>query len=432
MQLLVLGLNHKTAPVEVRERFSLSEEKIRDGLDNLESYVDVVEAVILSTCNRSEIYMTIEETDDGAAVAKKFFLDVAGVNDEIDAYLYMYTDRACIEHLFRVAASLDSLIIGEGQILSQVKNAYALARKYNSTSTVLNLLFHRAIAVGKRVRTETRIAYNAVSVSYAAVELAKRIFDDLSSSNVMLLGAGKMGELTAQHLVASGVQCVLVANRHFDRAVELARRFKGRAVPFESTMQYALHSDIIITSTGAPHYIIKRWETEQLMRRRAYRPIFFIDIAVPRDVEPEVASIRGVMLYNIDDLEAVVDSNIKEREQEAAEAAAIVQEETEDLIERFQYLSFRPVMEGLWTRSESIRLHVLRRAFAKLPELTEPERRIIKNLSKIIVRKLLREPMRKVSHSAGTGREKYYVDAMRDLFNLDINVDLERDKINET
>lgn len=431
MQLLVLGLNHKTAPVEVRERFALSEEKIRDGLENLEQYVDVMEAVTVSTCNRSELYTVIEERDGGMEMAKQFFLDMAGIDDNIDRYLYVYVGRECVEHLFRVAASLDSLVIGEGQILSQVKNAYAFARKYESCSTVMNQLFHRAIAVGKRVRTETRIAYNAVSVSYAAVELAKHIFKDLTASQVMLLGAGNMGELTARHLVASGVQCVLVANRHYDRAVELAKQFDGRAVPFESRMQCALNADIIITSTGAPHYIIKKWEMEQLMRQRKGRPIFFIDIAVPRDVEPEVASIDGVTLYNIDDLEAVVDSNMKEREQEAAAAESIVQEETTALIEKFQYLSLRPVMEGLHDKAENIRMRALKRAFAKLPELSEAEQRVIRNMSKIIVRKILREPMRQMNHSFGTGEEQYYADAMRSLFRLDVNVNLGAKKSNE-
>lgn len=431
MQLLVLGLNHKTAPVEVRERFSLSEDKIRSGLENMDNYVDIMEAVVLSTCNRSELYAVIEEEDGGIDMARQFFLDMAGVDDEISSYLYTYSHRDGIEHLFRVASSLDSLVIGEGQILSQVKNAYAIARKYDSSSTIMNQLFHRAIAVGKRVRTETKIAYNAVSVSYAAVELAKQIFKDLAASKVMLLGAGYMGELTAKHLVSNGVKCVMVANRHYNRAVELARQFDGMAVPFENTIQCALDADIIITSTGAPHYIIKKWEMKKLMRYRKGRQIFLIDIAVPRDVEPDVASLDGVTLYNIDDLEAVVNSNLKEREQEAAAAEVIVQEETEALIEKFQYLSLRPVMEGLRDKAEDIRVRALKRAMAKLPNISEAEQRIIRNMSKIIVRKILRDPMRQMNNSVGTGEEQYYVDAMRSLFKLDVNVDLGEQKANE-
>jgi glutamyl-tRNA reductase len=374
-----------------------------------------------------------DEDGSGSRIdsAKRLFSDVAGLDDDIDEYTYVYSQRECIEHLFRVASSLDSLVVGESQILSQVKNAYSIARRCKSVGTVINQLFNRAIAVGKRVRTETRIAYNAVSVSYAAVELAKQLFADLSASTVMLLGAGKMSELTAEHLVSGGVQYVMVANRHYDRAAELAKRFGGRAVPFESAMDYALGADIIITSTGAPHYIIKKWETEQLMRRRKGRPIFFIDIAVPRDVEPDVSLIEGVTLYNIDDLESVVDSNIKMREQEAEEAEVIVQEETDQLIAKFQYLSLRPVMESLHDKAEDIRLRAVKRAYAKMPNLTEHERRIIKNMTKIIVRKLLREPMRQVNRSAGTTEEQYFIDAMCALFKLEVNVELGENEANE-
>lgn len=422
MQLLVLGLNHKTAPVEVRERFSLSESKIKAGLRNLENYVEISEAVILSTCNRSEIYVVLEDSQEGLSVTKQFFFDLANNVEDVDTYLYSYTDKECIEHLFRVSASLDSLIIGEGQILSQVKNAYAIAREIDTTSTVLNTLFHRAIAVGKRVRTETRIAFSAVSVSYAAVELAKKIFGDLSQSRVLLLGAGKMGELTATHLVSSGAKCVIVANRHYERAVELAKKFKGSAITFEHAMECAETVDIIITSTGAPHYIIKEWETKTLMRKRKGKKMFFIDIAVPRDVAPEVADIPGVNLYNIDDLEAVVDSNMRIREQEAQEAEMIIQKEVEMLLDKFQYLAFRPVMELLTDKANDIRQRAVKRAFAKLPALTEADRRVVENMSKLIVRKILREPMVQMNNAAGTGNEQYYIDAMRDLFKLDLEV----------
>lgn len=419
MQLVVLGLNHKTAPVNVRERFSFSDEQVRVGLRNMDLYEEVTEAVLLSTCNRTEIYAVVDDCESPFFVLKQFFCDMADSEEDVDSFLYLHEDEACIRHLFRVAASLDSLIVGEGQILSQVKKAYALSREAGMASTVLNTLFHRAIAVGKRVRTETRIAYSAVSVSYAAVELAKKSIANLAQANVLLLGAGQMGELTARHLVDNGVQNVFVSNRSFERAGQLAEKFGGKAIPFENFMAYMRQADIVITSTGAPHYIVKTWETAQLMRRRKGRPILFIDIAVPRDVEPEVADISGVRLYNIDDLEAVVDSNVKMREQEAKQAEFIVKEEALELMNKFRYLSFRPVMALLTDKANRIRQRELKRAMSKLQDATPEERRIMENMSKMIVRKLLREPMIRINSAAGTGKEKYYMDIMSDLFKLD-------------
>lgn len=419
MQLIVLGLNHKTAPVDVRERFSIPEEKIRRGLRHIDEYDAMNEVVILSTCNRSEMYVVVEDADEDLPMLKQFLFDLAGNEEDIDDYLFYYGGEECISHLFEVSSSLDSLVIGEGQILSQVKKAYAIAREEGTTSTVLNTLFHRAIATGKRVRTETRIAYNAVSVSYAAVELAKNIFGDLTRARVLLLGAGQMGELTAQHLVDKGVEKVYVANRSYERAAELAEKFHGEPVVFEQAMKQAVGVDIIITSTGAPHYIVNTWETQQLMTKRKGRQIVFIDIAVPRDVEPEVADIKGVQLYNIDDLEAVVDENIKFREQEAEQARDIIEEEVYELVNKFRYLSFRPVMALLADKADRIRCREVKRAMAKLSDITPDQRKVMENMTKMIVRKLLREPMTKINGSAGSANEQYYIDAMRNLFKLD-------------
>ncbi len=270
------------------------------------------------------------------------------------------------------------------------------------------------------MRTETRIAYNAVSVSYAAVELARKILGDLSESNVLLFGAGQMAELTAQHLVDKGVNKVYVANRSFDRAKELAEKFGGEPVVFETAFKQAVDVNVVVTSTGAPHYVVKPWETQQLMTKRKGRPLVFIDIAVPRDVDPDVADIKGVQLYNIDDLEAVVDENLKEREREARYATAIVEEETSSLLDKFRYLSFRPVMALLSDKAERIRCREVKRAMTKLPDITLEERKAMEHMTKMIVRKLLREPMTKLNTSAGTVHEQFYVDAMSNLFKLDM------------
>ena len=419
MQLVVLGLNHKTAPVDVRERFSITKQAVRNGLSHLDAYEGISEAVVLSTCNRTEVYAVVDDAAEDTETLKQFLFDLTGTEEDIDEYLYDFVDTACIRHLFEVTSSLDSLILGEGQILSQVKDAYAMARTASATSTVLNTLFHRAMKTGKRVRTETRIAYNSVSVSYAAVELARKELGDLSASNALIFGAGKMAELTAQHLVSRGVQKIYVANRHIEKAEELAEEFGGEAVPFEGALKRAPDVDVIVTSTGAPHYVVKPWETRQLMTRRRGRPLFFIDIAVPRDVDPEVGEIKGVTLYNIDALESVVDAHVEARRREAVEARRIVEEELAAIEARFQYLSLRPLMALLSERCERIRVREVRRARSKLLDLTKQERRQIEHMTRMIVRKILRMPMMKLNASAGTEQEAFYTHAMRALFKLD-------------
>lgn len=420
MQLVVLGLNHKTVSVEVRERFAISVDNINKGLRHLDNYNGISEVVILSTCNRIEIYAVVDDANENMQDVKEFFFTLAGSDDAKDEYFYYHVDKDCIRHLFAVASSLDSLIIGEGQILSQVKKAYSMAREAQATSTILNTLFHRAITTGKRVRTETRIAYNAVSVSYAAVQLALKIFGNLEHSNTLIYGAGQMAELTARNLMGKGAKKIYVANRHFDKAQELASQFGGEAVGFRDALRKANDVDIVVTSTGAPHYVVKPWETQLFMSKRKGRPLVIIDIAVPRDVDPDVAEIKGVELYNIDDLEAVVEDNIKEREYEAYQAQKIIDEEVNSILERFQYLSCQPVMARLSTKAERIRRREVKRAMTKLGDLTESQVREIEHMSHMIVRKLLREPMIKLNSFAGTQQEDYYVNAVTKLFKIDV------------
>ena len=413
MQLRILGLNHTTAPIEVRERFSISKEALLRGLENLDSYDGLSEAVILSTCNRMEIYAV---TADGCAASVYQFLNdlIGGIVDK--NFLYEFDDDNCAEHLFEVAAGLDSLILGEGQILSQVKEAYSIAKAAQATSTILNTLFHRAIASGKRVRTETKIAYNSVSVSSAAVDLASKKLGGLDGRSALIFGAGKMAQLTAQHFLAHGLKKIFVANHHLSRAEEMAVKIGGQAVAWEDAFTSAADVDIIITSTGAPHYVVKPWQTQQLMTRRAGRGIFFIDIAVPRDVDPEVGKIKGVTLYNIDDLESVVERNLQARQQEAVLARKIVAEDAAAVMERFKYLKFQPLMASLSERAEQIRLRELQRVAGKLPNISDDERKILDRLTRRIVRKLLRMPMMKLNASAGTEDEIFYTQALKALF----------------
>lgn len=413
MQLQVLGLNYKTAPIEIREKFSVDREAIRRGLENLDDYDGLTEAVVLSTCNRTEIYAV---TADSCAASVKIFVNDLVGGGAFEKYLYEYEGEACVRHLFEVAASLDSLVLGEGQILSQVKEAYSLAKAVGATSTILNTLFHKAIASGKNVRTETKIAYNSVSVSSAAVELAAEKLSGLAGKRALIFGAGKMAQLTAQHLKARGIAEIFVANRHLDRAQDMAAKIGGTAVAWEDALKNAADVDIIITSTGAPHYVVKPWQTQQLMTRRSGRGIFFIDIAVPRDVDPEVAKIQGVTLYNIDDLEAVVESHVKARQAEAASAKKILEADVAATMERFKYLKFQPLMADLSNRAEKIRERELKRIASKIPNLNDDERRAIDQMTRKIVRKLLRLPMMKLNASAGTSDENFYAAAMRALF----------------
>ena len=419
MQLLALGLNHKNAPVTVREQLSIKREDVLNGLLNVASY-GANEAVLLSTCNRTELYAAVNDATEDEAALRRFLMDLTGADATVEEYFLAYEGEECIRHLFGVAAGLDSLVLGEGQILSQVKAAYAMAREAGTTGTVLNTLFHRAIAVGKRVRTETRIAYNSVSVSYAAVQLAKeKSGGSLVGKTALIVGAGKMAKLTAQHLAALGTEKIFVANRHIEKARALAATVGGEAIPFDAATENAVDTDIIVTSTGAPHYVVKTWETRRLMSNRRGRPLFIIDIAVPRDVDPAVGEIKGVTLYNIDDLESVVDEHLKERQQEAEAAKVIVEEEVAAIVTRFKYLSFRPLMALLSDRAERIREREVRRISGKLPDLTVEEWRHVNRMTKMIVRKILRAPMMRVNSAAGTKDSEFYADAMRKLFRLD-------------
>ena len=418
MHLKILGLNHRTAPIEVREKFSIGKDAMRRGLENLDGYDGLNEAVVLSTCNRTEIYTVT--ADDCDASARQFLNDLIGeVVDE--NFLYEFTGETCAEHLFAVASGLDSLVLGEGQILSQVKEAYSIAKSAEATSTILNTLFHRAIATGKAVRTDTRIAYNSVSVSSAAVDLAAKKLGGLDGRSALIFGAGRMAQLTAQHLLSHGVKKIFVANRHLERAQEMASRIGGQAVPWEEAFTSAADVDIIITSTGAPHYVVKPWQTQQLLTRRGGRGIFFVDIAVPRDVDPEVGKIKGVTLYNIDDLESVVEKNLQARQHEALIAKKIVDEDVAAVMERFKYLKFQPLMANLSERAEKIRERELRRVSGKLPNLNDDERKVVEQMTRRIVRKLLRMPMMKLNASAGTDAENFYAQAMRALFTDEVN-----------
>ena len=417
MQLTVLGLNHRTAPVEIRERFNFSQERVASILRRLRNYDNIPEAMLLSTCNRTELYMVIENPHDAIPFIKALLQHLAGEQYKSE-YFYNLSGTNCVKHLFRVAASLDSLIVGEGQILSQIKSAYMLARETGMTDTILNTIMNRAIAVGKRVRTETKIAFSSVSVSSAAVDLAINILGDLSKAQILVVGAGKMSELTARHLLDKGAQTICVSNRHYERAHDLADKFHGTAIPYRAMFEHAADADIIITSTGAPHYVLTKENLGPLLPKRNGRPLILIDIAVPRDVDPRLADVPGVTIYNIDDLEGVVDTNKSFRSHEAQVAEQIITEEIAALKERLRYYTMLPVMVQLHDKMNFLRQKVLKKAFIKLPNLTDNEKRIIDLMTQRLEHKFLREPMKAMNAVAGTADEERYRRMMIDLFLL--------------
>ncbi|MCL5266440.1 MAG: glutamyl-tRNA reductase [Chloroflexi bacterium] len=417
MQILVVGLNHKAAPVEVREKLAFGDGQLGDAICML--LQPATEGVILSTCNRMEIYAVVGHAASGTDNVKRFLADFHDVSaEEFEPYLYVHCQEHAVRHLFSVASGIDSMILGEPQILGQVRDAFEFAEKSRSVGRLLSPLFRQAISVGKLARTETDISRNAASVSYAAVELAKKIFGNLDHRTVLIIGAGEMGKLTARTLLDNGASSMLVMNRTFQRAQDLAARFGGNPIEFEKMAEALALADIVITSTGAPEYIIRADEVKQAMRQRRNRPVFFVDIAVPRDIDPQVDKIENAYLYNIDDLQAVCEANMREREKEARKVEAIVEAEAAKYMSWYHTLDVVPTITALYGKAEAIRQAELARMMPKLGNLSERDREKINALTVAIVNKLLHQPITRLkSHSNGHSSDEY-ARALRELFDL--------------
>lgn len=421
MNIILIGMNHKTAPLEIREKLSLSCGDNVNLVKELMQVPHLKEAMCLSTCNRVEV---LADTKDAAAALdnlKDFVFHRGHLSrEEMERCLYVYFDHDAVRHLFRVAASLDSLVMGEPQILGQVKEAYHLAVENKATGLILNKVLHHAFRVAKRVRTETSIANNAVSVSYAAVELAKKIFGNLEGKTVLLVGAGEMSELAARHLINQGVERFLIANRTYSRAQQMADTFRGTAIEFEQLAEKVGEADIVITSTGATGYVITKEMVAKALRRRKNRLLFLIDIAVPRDVEPEVAEIDNVFLYNIDDLQEVVDENMQNRRQEAEKAEAIIEEEVGKYKAWMNSLTVVPTIVSLREKVERIIKDELEKSGSWMRNLSDEERNSVEILAASIVNKIIHDPIASLKkESQENGTESYLV-AVRRLFKLDI------------
>jgi glutamyl-tRNA reductase len=419
MALFVTGLSHRNAPVELREQLAVEEDKLRELLRDLQGGDALYEVVVLSTCNRVEVYGVADAPGEARAVAFRSLCRHRGVDlAAVEPLLYTHLDDDAVRHAFRVAASLDSMMLGEPQILGQVKDAFALAQASESVGPHLHQLFSQAFNVAKRVRTETDIARHAVSVSFAAVELAKKIFDGLAGRAVLLVGAGKMSELAAKHLVEQGAFPIYVANRTWARAQDLARALSGTAVPWDELPTALAAVDIVVSSTGATEPVITRPAVTRIMHGRRGRPLFFIDIAVPRDVEAGVDELDDVYRYDIDDLKQVVDANLRERAREAQRAETLVEREVAKFVARRGDVEVIPTIVSLRARLEEIRLGEVRKTLARLPDAPPETRAAIDALSTAMVNKILHAPITKLRESSRVGASRSWLELVHELFGL--------------
>ena len=426
--IVTVGTSHHIAPLDFREQLSFSESQLTEAFQLLSEHPDVREAAILSTCNRVEVYAATH-SKDGCAVLSDFLSNYHHIEpQQLDKFTYSHQNLDAVRHLFNVTASLDSMIVGEPQILGQVKEAYVQSLAAGTTGDILNRLFTKALSVGKRIRTETDIAAGAVSISYAAVELAKKIFQTLEDKTVAIIGAGEMSELTAQHLVKNSVSKVIVANRTYQRAVDIAKKFNGIPLEYDADLSFLVEADIVISSTDAPHYLIDRHSLAEIMRQRKHRYMFLIDIAVPRDIDPEVSRVDNAFLYNIDDLEMVVASNLKDRGHEAEIAAQIVKEEVVKFQSQLQAFEVNPTIKALHQQFQGVVSKELEVCLDKA-KLTSEQQKIVEAMTQAIIKKLLHQPtanLRQValnSNHIGTvddidGEHVQYVRALQELFDL--------------
>ncbi len=412
MSLLLLGVNHNSAPLDVRERLAIPAGGLGEATRSLAHRPGVHEALILSTCNRVELLMDQEQGSDPRAFLQEYFHLQPRV---LEPHLYEFREQEAVRHLFRVASSLDSMVVGEPQILGQVKESYSVAREVGAVSTTLERLLQSAFAVAKKVRTETEIGSSSVSIASVAVDLAKRIFGSLHTSQVMLVGAGKMSELAARHLIAQGASSILVANRTAERAQKLAAEFHGLAVPFDDLMVHAPKADIIVTSTGAGRHLFDVAKAQAILQKRRGKPVFFIDIAVPRDVDPAVNRVEGAFVYSIDDLQTVAASNRTERAREAADAERIVTEEVDRFQQKLHALDAVPAIVSLQQTAEQMRVAELERARGKLASLTAEQQAAVDAVTRSMMNKLLHGPIAGMRDAANSG-DTAAMSAIRRLF----------------
>ena len=416
--LVVVGVSYRTAPLEVREALAFPKDDLPQVLRELRDAVRVDEAMVLSTCNRVEVYGHAGDPDRVEAVADFLAASRGRSRKDLAPFVYLLSGDEAVRHAFRVAASLDSMVIGEPQILGQVKEAYQIAEGAGSLGSVLNALRNRSLASAKRARSETGIGHNAVSVSYVAVELARKIFGDLKERNVLLVGAGKMSELAAKHLVRQGARATVLGGRRFERAAELAAALGGRAMPFESLRDELGRADIAISGTGAPGVVIQKEDVAAACAARHRRPLFLIDIAVPRDVDPAVRQMEGVFLYDLDDLRSVAEANLRERRKQAAAAEALVEREVREFLDWQRSLDVVPLLQELRRRADDIRQAEIEKVRNRLGSLTPEQEAALQAVTSGIVNKLLHPSMVQLKEVSRNGHGAENLPLLRKLLGL--------------
>lgn len=418
--IILIGANHKTAPVELLEKLSFTEEEILTALEFIKQEKDIKEGLVFSTCNRTEILYIPNNGNQKkkiiAFISRHKHIKIS----EFKKALYIYEDDDAIRHLFRVASSLDSMVVGEPQILGQVKQAYKTAVKCKASGVLLNRLMHKSFFVSKRVRKETGIGDNAVSISYAAIELANKIFSDLSQKSVMLLGAGEMAALAVEHLITHEVQKIIVANRTFEKAVELSQKFNGQVVKYEERFEVLKEVDIIISSTGSPKYVMSKNDVKQTMKKRQYNTLFFIDIAMPRDIDPEINTISNAYVYDIDDLKNIVASNIEQRKKETVKAQRFIDEAVVNFRQWIEGLAIVPTIKALNEKMSTIAEFECQKTLSHLTHLSVEDTNAVKRMIKAIASRTIHDPIKFLKNTGNHRDDSLYLNVTRQLFNLDM------------
>lgn len=426
MHTIVVGLNYKTAPVEIREKLSFIESELPQAMEALQKQKSILENVIVSTCNRTEIYAVVDQLHTGRHFVKQFLANWFDLPVEtFSSYLTIREEDEAVEHLFKVTAGIDSMVLGETQILGQVKKSFLSGQEIGTTGTVYNQLFKQAVTFAKRAHNETAIGENAVSVSYAAVELAKKIFGSLQRKHVAILGAGKMGELAIENLYGSGVGKVTVINRTFEKAESLAAKFHGEAKSMKELQCSLLEADILITSTGATDYVIDYELMQFVERLRKGKPLFMVDIAVPRDIDPRVGDLPNVFLYDIDDLQGIVEANLAERERAAADITNMIGEEVVQFKDWVATLGVVPVISALRKKANRIQQETMTSIENKMPDLTERERKILSKHTKSIINQLLKEPILQAKEMANSPKANEQLRLFQQIFGIEDAVEVE-------
>ncbi|MBS4194852.1 glutamyl-tRNA reductase [Lederbergia citri] len=420
MHIMLVGLNYKTAPVEIRERLAFSESDLPFAMATLRTKKSILENVIVSTCNRTEVYAVVDQLHTGRYYIKQFLSEWFNLDqEEFVSHLYIKEHEIAAEHLFKVTCGLNSMVLGETQILGQIRNSFLMAQDKGATGTIFNHLVKQAITVAKRAHSETDIGANAVSVSYAAVELAKKVFGDLKDKHVLVIGAGKMGELAIKNLYSNGATKVTVVNRTFEKAQSLAEQFSGKAKTLTELQCAMVEADIVISSTGANGYVIDKNMVANMEKIRRGRPLFLMDIAVPRDIDPAVSDLESAFLYDIDDLEGIVEANMAERKKAAEKISAMIELEIDAFNEWVNTLGVVPVISALREKANAIQMNTMESIERKLPNLTDRERKIISKHTKSIINQLLKEPILQVKEFSGQPEAAEKIALFKQIFDLE-------------